>query len=56
MYFDMMLNIKYSTTWTYYNRTMPMKRIQHHISIVICPSGSIFDIQYHVKVPKAIFC
>jgi hypothetical protein len=24
--------------------------------IVICPSGSIFFVQHHVKVPKTILC
>jgi hypothetical protein len=24
------------------------------VSIIICPSGSIFVVQHHVRVPKAI--
>jgi hypothetical protein len=30
-----------------------LRYIHRHSSIVIYPSGSIFDIQHHVKVPKA---
>jgi hypothetical protein len=26
------------------------------VSVVICPSGSIFVVQHYVKLPKAILC